>query len=138
MRMKQVLALCAFLPVSVMALGALQDPPAVAPRMPAAAPLGAPARIGQKMFFDKSLSGSGQLACASCHDPDHAHAAPNALAVQLGGKHMVTLGRRAVPSLNYNEATPPFADLLDNPDGISQPGPGGGLTQDGRAATLAD
>ena len=49
-----------------------------------------------------------------------------------------TAGTRAVPSLRYQEYTPPYADLLDNPDGISAPGPGGGLTQDGRAPTLAD
>ncbi|HEX7942935.1 MAG TPA: cytochrome c peroxidase, partial [Gemmatimonadaceae bacterium] len=42
-----------------------------------------------------------------------------------------------VPSLRYQEYTPPYADMLDNPDGISAPGPGGGLTLDGRAATLA-
>lgn len=124
-------ALAAVLPASLVTLAALAGPPATPP-------LSAAAQIGQQMFFDKSLSGSGQLACASCHDPAHAHAAPNGFAVQLGGKHMTTLGRRAVPSLNYTEATPPFADLLDNPDGISQPGPGGGLTQDGRAATLAE
>ena len=41
-------------------------------------------------------------------------------------------------SLRYKDATPPYADMLDNPDGISTPGPGGGLTQDGRAATLAE
>lgn len=31
-----------------------------------------PAReaLGKKLFFDPRLSGSGQLACASCHDPD--------------------------------------------------------------------
>jgi cytochrome c peroxidase len=40
--------------------------------------------------------------------------------------------------LRYQEYTPPYADMLDNPDGISTPGPGGGLTWDGRAATLAD
>ena len=124
-------ALAVVLPASVVTVAALAGPPATPP-------LSAAAQIGQQMFFDKSLSGSGQLACASCHDPAHAHAAPNGFAVQLGGKHMTTLGRRAVPSLNYTEATPPFADLLDNPDGISQPGPGGGLTQDGRAATLAE
>jgi cytochrome c peroxidase len=131
MKRWRVLALAAVLPASVVTLAALAGPPATPP-------LSAAAQIGQQMFFDKSLSGSGQLACASCHDPAHAHAAPNGFAVQLGGKHMTTLGRRAVPSLNYTEATPPFADLLDNPDGISQPGPGGGLTQDGRAATLAE
>ena len=37
-----------------------------------------------------------------------------------------------------SEYTPPYSDLLDNPDGISKPGPGGGLTLDGRAPTLAD
>jgi len=131
MKRWRVLAVAAVLPASVVTLAALAGPPATPP-------LSAAAQIGQQMFFDKSLSGSGQLACASCHDPAHAHAAPNGFAVQLGGKHMTTLGRRAVPSLNYTEATPPFADLLDNPDGISQPGPGGGLTQDGRAATLAE
>jgi cytochrome c peroxidase len=135
MKRWRVLALAAVLPASVVTLAALAGPPAGLPVKP---PLSAAAQIGQQMFFDKSLSGSGQLACASCHDPAHAHAAPNGFAVQLGGKHMTTLGRRAVPSLNYTEATPPFADLLDNPDGISQPGPGGGLTQDGRAATLAE
>ena len=96
------------------------------------------ARLGQKMFFDKSLSGSGQLACASCHDPQHAYAPANGLPVQLGGERLTRAGVRAVPSLRYKEATPPYADMLDNPDGISTPGPGGGLTQDGRAATLAD
>jgi len=131
MKRWHVLALGASLSVSVMAFGAL-------PGQPAPPPLSAAAQVGQQMFFDKSLSGSGQLACASCHDPAHAHAAPNGFAVQLGGKHMTTLGRRAVPSLNYTEATPPFADLLDNPDGISQPGPGGGLTSDGGAPTLAE
>jgi cytochrome c peroxidase len=95
------------------------------------------ARLGQQMFFDKTLSGSGKLACASCHDPAHAYAAPNGFAVQAGGVHMNRAGVRAVPSLRYKDATPAYADLLDNPDGISTPGPGGGLTQDGRAATLA-
>jgi cytochrome c peroxidase len=47
-------------------------------------------------------------------------------------------GTRAVPSLRYKEYTPPYSDMLDNPDGVSQPGPGGGLTQDGRAATIAE
>jgi cytochrome c peroxidase len=96
------------------------------------------ARLGKQMFFDKALSGSGKQSCASCHDPAHAYAAPNGLAVQPGGTRMTRAGVRAVPSLRYKEATPPYADLLDNPDGISTPGPGGGLTQDGRAATLAE
>jgi cytochrome c peroxidase len=39
--------------------------------------------------------------------------------------------------LGYKEYTPPYADLLDNPDGISAPGPGGGFAWDGRADSLA-
>ena len=43
-----------------------------------------------------------------------------------------------MPSLRYKEYTPAYADLLDNPDGISAPGPGGGFAWDGRADTLAE
>lgn len=100
-------------------------------------PLSPAAELGRLMFFDKGLSASGRMSCATCHDPAQAHAAPNGLAVQLGGPHGRTPGVRAVPSLRYKEATPPYADMLDNPDGISTPGPGGGLMQDGSAATLA-
>ncbi|KQU88773.1 cytochrome C peroxidase [Variovorax sp. Root318D1] len=115
---------------------------ASAPASPTAAPappstLSLAAQVGQKMFFDKKLSGSGAMSCASCHDPAHAHAPANDLSVQLGGVHMDLAGLRAVPSLRYKDVTPPYADLLDNPDGISVPGPGGGFTADGRADTLA-
>lgn len=134
----RVLAVMTLMSVTIVAIGALPVATAPAHSGLTAPPLSAAAQVGEKMFFDKSLSASGQLACASCHDPAHAHAAPNGLAVQLGGKHMTRLGTRAVPSLNYTEATPPYADLLDNPDGISTPGPGGGFTQDGRAPTLAE
>jgi len=96
------------------------------------------AQVGEKIFFDRSLSASGQLACATCHDPAYAYSSPNGLAVQLGGPGMSSPGTRAVPSLRYKDYTPPYADVADNPDGISAPGPGGGFTWDGRAATLAD
>jgi cytochrome c peroxidase len=96
------------------------------------------AAVGREIFFDTSLSASGKMSCATCHDPKHAYAPPNALAVQFGGPALSDAGTRAVPSLRYQEYTPPYSDLLDNPDGISTPGPGGGLTQDGRAPTLAD
>ncbi|MGC4062469.1 MAG: cytochrome c peroxidase [Aquabacterium sp.] len=96
------------------------------------------AQVGKLMFFDKSLSGSGKLACASCHDPAAHYAPANNLAVQLGGVNLNKAGTRAVPTLTYKDYTQPYADLADNPDGISAPGPGGGFTQDGRANTLAD
>lgn len=134
----RVLTVIGLMSVTILAVGALPADMQMVRGIPVAPPLSAAAKVGEKMFFDKSLSASGQLACASCHDPEHAHAAPNGFAVQVGGKHMSKLGTRAVPSLNYTEATPPYADLLDNPDGISTPGPGGGFTQDGRAPTLAE
>jgi cytochrome c peroxidase len=70
--------------------------------------LSAVAQLGRKIFFDPSLSGSGQLACASCHSPEHAYAPPNALAVQFGGPNLKGAGLRAVPSLTYLEHTPNF------------------------------
>jgi cytochrome c peroxidase len=35
--------------------------------------LSLPAQVGEKIFGDRSLSASGQLACATCHDPAHAY-----------------------------------------------------------------
>ncbi len=58
--------------------------------------------LGKKIFFDQSLSASGRISCASCHDPKHAYAPPNNLSVQLGGPHMASLGSRAAPSLAYH------------------------------------
>jgi cytochrome c peroxidase len=96
------------------------------------------AQAGRRLFFDKTLSASGKMACATCHDPDHAYGPPNDMPMQPGGPELSDAGTRAVPSLRYQEFTPPYEDMLDNPDGISAPGPGGGYTQDGRAPTLAD
>jgi cytochrome c peroxidase len=70
--------------------------------------LSALAQLGRKMFFDPALSGSGQLSCASCHNPANAYAPANGLAVQLGGADMKMKGARAVPSLTYLEHTPTF------------------------------
>lgn len=72
-------------------------------------PLSAVAEIGRKIFYDKSLSASGKLACASCHNPDNAHAPANGLAVQLGGSGLQSQGGRAVPSLRYHEHAPAFS-----------------------------
>lgn len=101
-------------------------------------PLSLAAQVGQKVFFDHTLSGSGKMSCATCHDPNFAYGPPNNLAVQLGGADMSKLGVREVPSIRYKDNTPPYADLLQNPDGVSTPAPGGGFTWDGRAPTLAE
>lgn len=112
-------------------------PPVTTPVTPQSR-LSAAAQAGQVMFFDQTLSGSGKMSCATCHDPNSAYGPPNDLAVQLGGTSMTAAGTRAVPSLRYKSVTPPYADLLDNPDGITAPGPGGGFTWDGRVDTLAE
>ncbi len=46
----------------------------------------APAAIalGQRLFFDPALSGSGQVACASCHRPDRAFQDGRSTAIGLG------------------------------------------------------
>src|SRR5690348_10801908 len=62
--------------------------------------------LGQELFLDPRLSASGQLACASCHSPEHEFGPPNARAVQLGGTDMRQPGLRATPSLKYLQATP--------------------------------
>ncbi|MCS0656720.1 cytochrome-c peroxidase [Massilia terrae] len=113
------------------------DTTATAPAV-SASTLSLAAQVGQKMFFDQTLSGSGKQSCASCHDPNYAYGPPNKLAVQLGGPDLAAQGQRAAPSLRYIQDTPAYADQLDNPDGISAPGPGGGFTWDGRARSLAD
>jgi len=86
--------------------------------------------LGELIFHDASLSASGKQSCASCHSPDHAHAQPNALSVQLGGINFDQPGTRAVPSLRYLSKTPAFSF---NDEGT----PSGGFNHDGSAETLA-
>ncbi|MES2262397.1 MAG: cytochrome c peroxidase [Pseudomonadota bacterium] len=104
---------------------------------PAIAPLSLMAQVGKQLFFDKALSASGAMSCASCHDPDHAYGPPNTLAVQLGGPALDKAGMRAVPSLRYKLVVPAYSNELVDPDGAGAPAPGGGFSWDGRADTLA-
>jgi cytochrome c peroxidase len=106
-------------------------------RNPSAAELAAAGRL---LFFDPALSASGKVACASCHDPKHAFAAPNDLAVQRAGRDGRRLGVRAVPSLMYAQNAPPFTEHFvddDGDDSVDQ-GPAGGRTWDGRASSAHD
>lgn len=102
----------------------------------AASTLSPKAQLGEKIFFDKTLSGNKNMACASCHDPAYAYGPPNSLSVQLGSDPSQA-GVRAVPSLRYKSMTPPYNDNADNPDGVTQNAPGGGFMWDGRATSLA-
>lgn len=117
---------------------ATPEPAPSSPAVPRPRPLSAAAEAGKQLFFDRALSASGKLACATCHDPDHAYGPPDDLSVRFGGPRGTSPGVRAVPSLRYKEFTPGYADLLDNSDGFSPPGPGGGLGWDGRADSLAE
>jgi cytochrome c peroxidase len=83
--------------------------PANGPSAEPVAELSALAQLGRKMFFDPSLSGSGQMSCSSCHSPAHAYGPPNDLVVQLGGPDLKRPGVRAVPSLRYLEHAPTFS-----------------------------
>lgn len=91
--------------------------------------------LGRALFFDRALSASGRMACATCHDPARAWGPPNALAVQLGGHDGRTPGLRAVPSLTYRHDTPPFTEHYQETDGndAEDQGPAGGRGWDGRA-----
>lgn len=111
---------------------------AAAPAAPKAPPLTPAAQVGAKLFFDPSLSSSGKMSCATCHDPNHAYAPANDLSAQLGGADGKQPGTRAVPTLMYKEYTNPYSDEFQNPDMISAAGPGGGFTWDGRANTIAE
>jgi cytochrome c peroxidase len=92
------------------------------------------AKIGRLMFFDPSLSASGKLACATCHDPRYAYGPPPGKALAYGGKDMAQPGTRAVPSLRYLHGAPHFAEQYHFVDG--DVGPIGGFTWDGRARSL--
>jgi len=92
--------------------------------------------LGRALFFDPSLSASGKMACATCHDPAHAFSSANRL--QRGGNSRP--GLRAVPSLTYTQNVPPFSLHSfdsDGDDGIDQ-GPAGGRNWDGRSQSAHD
>ena len=98
---------------------------------PAAATLSPAAALGQKIFHDASLSASGAIACATCHSPDNAFAAPPGHgAVPVGGVHLDVTGFRNAPSLKYLSETPAF--YFDE-EGT----PTGGFDRDGRADSFA-
>src|SRR6185436_11872884 len=101
--------------------------PAAVPAHPSAAAMES---LGRKLFFDRTLSASHRMSCATCHDPAHAYGPPNARAVQLGGKDLREPGLRAVPSLRYLQNVPLFTEhhFDEDVDESIDNGPTGGLT----------
>ena len=105
------------------------------------AAVSAQAELGRQIFFDGSLSASGQLSCASCHDPAHAYGPPDGAAVRGGGVNLEQPGLRAVPSLRYVlNRTPVWSKpFISNPAERLLEGdepPAGGFGWDGRFDTL--
>ena len=101
--------------------------------VPAEPPLSAVAQLGARLFHDPTLSGSGRLSCASCHDPALAFGPPAGLPVVMGGPHVRTPGFRAVPSLRYLYRQPAFTigpDTENGNDDVIVP-----LTQQAQSAT---
>jgi cytochrome c peroxidase len=53
------------------------------------------AELGRRLFFDKQLSATGEIACASCHLVEHAFSEPNPDTTGVEGR----LGTRNAPAL---------------------------------------
>ncbi|MBS1913206.1 MAG: c-type cytochrome [Bacteroidetes bacterium] len=51
--------------------------------------------LGKKLFYDKQLSRTSEVACGSCHLQEHAFADPRPLSIGVNGQ----LGKRNAPSL---------------------------------------
>jgi cytochrome c peroxidase len=104
-------------------------------------PLTPAAQLGQRLFFEKRLSASGTLSCASCHDPANAYAAPaDAGPVMRSGARLDRWGLRSVPSLRYLSVRPQFARHVYTDSGADREdvGPAGGFMLDGRVDRLAE
>lgn len=81
--------------------------------------------VGQSLFKDKSLSASGQMACATCHDEALGHADKPGTHLPIGGPGMNLSGMRSSPTTRYlNEG---HAFRLD-----ASGKPFGGFNWDGR------
>ncbi len=104
-------------PVAALELSQGENPAPVQLVRPAVRPLSAMAQLGKAIFYDKTLSASGEMSCASCHSPAHSYGPPNDLPAQFGGPALKSQGVRAVPSLMYLNDQPNFSigpDQADN------------------------
>jgi cytochrome c peroxidase len=126
---------CLVVPARAVDGPALPWPP-TPPAAAAYARAAAIADLGRTLFSDPALSASGRMACATCHDPAHGFAAPNADPVQMGGPDLRHAGVRAVPGLTYGAFAPPFQEHAfeseDEGDESVDQGPVGGRDWDGR------
>lgn len=89
-------------------------------------------QLGQKLFFDATLSTPPGQSCASCHDPNSFFVDPDATKPTSKGALPQLKGARNAPSLLYAAFSPSFH--FDRKEGQFL----GGFFWDGRAATLMD
>ncbi|WP_438397011.1 cytochrome-c peroxidase [Caballeronia sp. DA-9] len=97
------------------------NPQPITLQRPVEGKLSAVALLGQKLFFDKTLSASGKQSCASCHSPENAYGPPNGQSVQMGGAHLTLEGYRPPPSLMYLYRQPNFSIGPDAGDADAPP-----------------
>jgi cytochrome c peroxidase len=94
--------------------------------------------LGKVLFFDKNLSASGKMSCATCHDPTRAFQSGRELTLADGTKQAFT-GAREIPSLSYAAYSfSPRREIVDDEffeDEIVQQG---GFFADGRANSLGE
>lgn len=89
------------------------------------------AALGQLIFHDQSLSASGRMSCATCHDPSIGHASPFTTPVALGGANLDQPGLRNPPAIRYLKFNGAFKFDVDGT-------PMGGFFWDGRKNSLAE
>lgn len=125
MKLKSVQSACWVFAVAMLSACGGQDaatvPPAAAPTQ---------LSVSQALFAEKALSANGQLACASCHTNENAHADATGTSLPLGGLSMLVQGFRSSPTLMYLEANRAFRFEAGQAFG--------GFTWDGRAASRAE
>jgi cytochrome c peroxidase len=118
-------AIVAVLAVSPLGAGAER-------RRSVAAPLTAEESLGQRLFFERSLSTPPGQACAACHDPGVAFADPDTgLPVSHGARPGLYGNRNDLP-VAYAAFVPPRHRDLEDGSWV------GGLFWDGRVDTLAE
>ena len=100
------------------------------------------AQLGELIFKDEALSASGQMSCATCHDPARGHASPFDTPVAFGGPRFnkdpsltdtsaEAAGLRLPPAIGYLKFNTAFKFDTDG-------SPMGGFFWDGRVNTLAE
>jgi cytochrome c peroxidase len=90
-----------------------------------------PLSVAQALFAEKALSAGGNLACASCHTDDNAHADATGTVLPMGGANLDQQGFRISLSLMYLASNTAFRFDARNL-------PFGGFTWDGRANSRAE